>query len=427
MEQILVILLAGGVGERLYPLTRDHAKPAMPFGGTHRLIDVTLSNCMNSGLRRVYILTQHKALSLNRHIRNTWHFLPPELGEFIEILPPMKRMRDSWYLGTADAVYQNMHSVEDEALPYALILSADHVYKMDYRHMLKWHLSHKADVTLATTLVPPSEAGRFGIVSMTDDFQITKFDEKPKDNPPRSRFDPQACSASMGIYLFSTPLMLQALREDAKRNESAHDFGRNVLPDLIGRRRIMAYDFVDENKKEIRYWRDVGTIDAYYEANMDLVSASPHFNLYETGWPIRTMSPSQAPATFLSDEAEHMGMAVESLVSPGCIISGCRVLRSVLSPGVRINSHCEIDSSIILENARIGPYSKIRRAIIDANVEIPANTEIGWDLEADRAAGHFVTEAGVLVIHSESPGAGTRRIRKSRTAALRAPQVSAAS
>jgi glucose-1-phosphate adenylyltransferase len=231
----------------------------------------------------------------------------------------------------------------------------------------------------------------------------------------------------MGIYLFSTPLMLQALREDAKRNESAHDFGRNVLPDLIGRRRIMAYDFVDENKKEIRYWRDVGTIDAYYEANMDLVSASPHFNLYETGWPIRTMSPSQAPATFLSDEAEHMGMAVESLVSPGCIISGCRVLRSVLSPGVRINSHCEIDSSIILENARIGPYSKIRRAIIDANVEIPANTEIGWDLEADRAAGHFVTEAGVLVIHSESPGAGTRRIRKSRTAALRAPQVSAAS
>jgi glucose-1-phosphate adenylyltransferase len=254
MEQILVILLAGGVGDRLYPLTRDHAKPAMPFGGTYRLIDVTLSNCVNSGLRRVYILTQHKALSLNRHIRNTWHFLPPELGEFIEILPPMKRMRDSWYLGTADAVYQNLRSVEDEALPYALILSADHVYKMDYRHMLKWHLSHQADVTLATTLVPPSEAGRFGIVNMTDDFQITKFEEKPKDNPPRSHFDPQACSASMGIYLFSTPVLLQTLREDAKRNESTHDFGKNVLPGLIGQRRIMAYDFVDENKKEIRYW-----------------------------------------------------------------------------------------------------------------------------------------------------------------------------
>jgi len=324
-------------------------------------------------------------------------------------------------------VYQNVHSVEDEALPYALILSADHVYKMDYRHMLEWHLSHHADVTLATTLVPPSDAGRFGTVNMTDDFEITKFEEKPTDSAPRSRFDPEACSASMGIYLFSTPVLLQALREDAKRSESAHDFGKNLLPGLIGRRRIMAYDFVDENKKEIRYWRDVGTIDAYYEANMDLLSVSPQFNLYETNWPIRTMSPSQAPARFLSDETEHMGMAVESLVSPGCIIAGCRVLRSVLSPGVRINSHCEIDSSIVLENARIGPHCRIRRAIIDANVEVPANTEIGWDLEADRAAGHFVTEAGIVVIHSESPGAGARRIRKSRAATLRAPKVSSGS
>ena len=201
-------------------------------------------------------------------------------------------------------------------------------------------------------------------------------------------------------------------------------FGKNVLPDMIGRRRIMAYDFVDENKKEIRYWRDVGTIDAYYEANMDLVAASPHFNLYETSWPIRTMSPSQAPARFLSEETIHMGMAVESLVSPGCIISACRVWRSVLSPGVRIDSHCEIDSSIVLE-ARIGPHCRIRRAIIDANVEVPANTEIGWNLDVDRSAGHSVTEAGVVVIHSESPGFGARRIRKSRAATLRAPKVSA--
>jgi glucose-1-phosphate adenylyltransferase len=423
MEQVVVILLAGGAGERLYPLTREHAKPAMPFGGTYRLIDVTLSNCVNSGLRRVYILTQHKALSLNRHIRATWHFLPPELGEFIEILPPMKRMRDSWYLGTADAVYQNVHSVEDEGLPYTLILSADHIYKMNYRHMLKWHLSHQADVTLATTLVPPSEAGRFGIVNMAEDFQVTRFEEKPKDNPPRSRFDPEACSASMGIYLFSTPVLLQALRDDARRNDSAHDFGKDVLPRLIGRQRIMAYDFVDENKKEVRYWRDVGTLDAYYGANMDLVSASPHFNLSATSWPIRTTSPFQAPARFISDDAEHMGVAIDSLVSPGCIIAGCRVVRSVLSPGVRINTHCEIDSSILLENVRVGPHCRIRGAIIDANVEVPANTEIGLDLEADRAAGHFVTEAGIVVIHSESPGADARKVRKPRAATLRAPQA----
>ena len=423
MEQVVVILLAGGAGERLYPLTREHAKPAMPFGGTYRLIDVTLSSCVNSGLRRVYILTQYKALSLNRHIRATWHFLPPELGEFIEILPPMKQMRDSWYLGTADAVYQNVHSVEDEGLPYALILSADHIYKMDYRHMLKWHLSHQADVTLATTLVPPSEAGRFGIVNMAEDFQITRFEEKPKAYPSRSRFDTEACSASMGIYLFSTPVLLQALRDDARRNDSAHDFAKDVLPRLIGRKRIMAYDFVDENKKEVRYWRDVGTLDAYYDANMDLVSASPHFNLSETSWPIRTTSPFQSPARFISDDGEHMGVAVDSLVSPGCIISGCHVLRSVLSPGVRINTHCEIDRSILLENVRVGPHCRIRGAIIDANVEVPANTEIGWDLEADRAAGHFVTEAGIVVIHSGSPGAGARKVRKPRAATLHAPQA----
>jgi glucose-1-phosphate adenylyltransferase len=336
----------------------------------------------------------------------------------------MKQMRDSWYLGTADAVYQNVHSVEDEGLPYALILSADHIYKMDYRHMMRWHLSHKADVTLATTLVSPSEAGRFGIVKMAEDFQITSFEEKPKHNPPRSRFDPEACSASMGIYLFSTPVLLEALRDDARRNDSAHDFGKDILPRLIGQQRIMAYDFVDENKRAVRYWRDVGTLDAYYGANMDLVSAIPHFNLYETSWPIRTTSPFQAPARFISsDQAQDMGIAVDSLVSPGCILSGCRVLRSVLSPGVRINTHCEIDSSILLENVRVGPLCRIRRAIIDANIDVPTNTEIGWDLEADRAAGHVVTEAGIVVIHAESPGTGARKVRKPRASTLRAPQA----
>jgi glucose-1-phosphate adenylyltransferase len=417
MERVLAVLLAGGVGERLYPLTRDNAKPAVRFGGIYRLIDITLSNCINSGLRRVYILTQHKALSLNRHIRATWHFLPPELGEFVEVLPPMKRMRDTWYLGTADAVYQNLHSVEDEGLPYTLVLSADHVYKMNYRHMVDWHLIHKADITVGTTLVRPDDAGRFGIVSMESDFRILGFEEKPDHNhASRSRFSPEACSASMGIYVFSTEVLLRTLHEDAKRQNSSHDFGKDILPRLIGKNRIIAYDFVDENKNEMRYWRDVGTIEAYYEANMDLVSVTPLFNLYDSEWPIRTAAPEHAPAKFVFADAERrMGVALDSLVSHGCIISGGRVVRSVLSPGVRINSYAQVEESILFDNVRIGRASKIRRAIIEANLEVPENCSIGVDPETDRKAGHFVTESGIVVLHSESPGV---HVRKKLNAAL---------
>ena len=398
---MLTILLAGGAGERLFPLTREHAKPALPFGGIYRIIDVTLSNCVNSGLRKVYILTQHKALSLNRHLRDTWHILPPELGEFIEILPPTRRVSDTWYLGTADAVYQNMESIEEEGVPFVLILSADHVYKMNYQHMLQWHLEHNADITVATAQIEPGDAGRFGIVVMNGEFEITGFEEKPQHGrPARSRFNPATCSASMGVYLFSTPLLLEALRYDSADPGSSHDFGRDILPRIIGDRRVIAYDFIDENKKEVRYWRDVGTLDAYYEANMDLVSVNPVFNLYDSQWPIRTVPPMGPPAKFVfAEEGRRMGVALNSLVSHGCIISGGRVAGSVLSPGVRINSFCEIDSSVLLPNVNVGRHSRIRRAIVDQSVQLPENSEIGFEPEADRAAGYAVTDAGIVVVH----------------------------
>jgi glucose-1-phosphate adenylyltransferase len=404
VPRVLIILLAGGAGERLFPLTREHAKPALPFGGSYRIIDVTLSNCINSGLRKIFILTQHKALSLNRHVRDTWHILPPELGEFIEVLPPTRRVSETWYLGTADAVYQNIESIEDEAVPFVLILSADHIYKMNYQQMLQWHLEHEADVTVATTQVTPDEANRFGIVGMNGGFAITGFEEKPQhEHPERSRFNPECCSASMGVYLFSTPVLLDALRGDSENPDSSHDFGRDVLPRLIGRQRIFGYDFVDENRKEVRYWRDVGTIDAYYEANMDLVAVTPVFNLYDSQWPIRSVPPAGPPAKFVfAEEGRRMGVAIDSLVSHGCIISGGRVASSVLSPGVRVNSFCDIAGSILLPNVSVDSRSRIRRAIIDQGVQLPENSVIGFDHDADRRAGYLVTDSGIVVVH-EAP------------------------
>ncbi|HYM13884.1 MAG TPA: sugar phosphate nucleotidyltransferase, partial [Bryobacterales bacterium] len=327
MQDVLTILLAGGAGERLWPLTRERAKPAVPFGGIYRIIDITLSNCINSGLRKVYILTQYKALSLNRHLRLGWNILSPEMGEFIEILPPMKRVSDNWYLGTADAVYQNLSSILEEGTPYTLILSADHIYKMNYAHMAAWHQQKRADVTLATIQVTPAEAPRFGITTITDDSRIVGFEEKPQHGLPEpSHFNPARCSASMGVYLFSTEVLADALRRDAEDPHSSHDFGRDILPWLAREARVIAYDFIDENKKEVRYWRDIGTLDAYYEAHMDLVAVSPVFNLYDASWPVRTFMEQYPPAKFVfADEGHRMGVAVDSIVSHGCIISGGRV------------------------------------------------------------------------------------------------------
>jgi glucose-1-phosphate adenylyltransferase len=400
MENILAILLAGGAGERLLPLTKDTAKPAVPFGGVYRIIDFTLSNCINSGVRRVFILTQYKSLDLIRHIRDGWNILSPELGEYIEVIPPMQRVSTDWYQGTADAVFQNFQSIELEAPEAVLILAGDHIYKMNYHEMIDVHRRTKADVTIATIQVPPEEAVRFGVTEITEDYRVVGFEEKPKHgNPKRSPFDPAMISVSMGIYVFNTDVLLRLLHEDAQDPESSHDFGKDILPRHLDSMRAMAYDFRDINAKQVRYWRDVGTLDAYYEANLDLVSVVPEFNLYDRNWPIRTRVTQHPPAKFVfAQEGRRMGVAVDSVVSAGCIVSGGRVLHSVLSPGVRVNSYCEIEYSILMPDVEIGRYSRISRAILNTGVKIPESTSIGFDQDADRARGYHVTEGGVVVV-----------------------------
>ena len=404
---ILTIMLAGGAGERLHPLTSEIAKPAVPFGGGYRIVDITLSNCINSGLRQIYILTQHKALTLNRHIRQAWNILSPEVGEIIEVLPPTRRVGEDWYLGTADAVFQNARTIEISNPRCTLILASDHVYKMNYQTMFNWHTAHRADVTVCTTQVSPGEAKRFGIVEIGEDYRITGFEEKPQHNSPtRSRFNTEMCSVSMGIYLFSTRVLLEALRQDHKCVSSSHDFGRDVLLRLVREGQpVFAYGFVDENNRESPYWRDIGTLDAYYEANMDLVSVTPVFNLYDEAWPLRTYQPQYPPAKFVfAEEGRRMGVGVNSMVCSGCIVSGGRVMNSILSPGVRVNSYSEIESSILFHDVKVGRHSLLRRAIVDAGIQLQEGTKIGLDPEEDRRKGHFVTETGIVVMHSESPG-----------------------
>ena len=404
---ILTIMLAGGAGERLHPLTSEIAKPAVPFGGGYRIVDITLSNCINSGLRQIYILTQHKALTLNRHIRQAWNILSPEVGEIIEVLPPTRRVGEDWYLGTADAVFQNARTIEISNPRCTLILASDHVYKMNYQTMFNWHTAHRADVTVCTTQVSPGEAKRFGIVEIGEDYRITGFEEKPQHNSPtRSRFNTEMCSVSMGIYLFSTRVLLEALRQDHKCVSSSHDFGRDVLLRLVREGQpVFAYGFVDENNRESPYWRDIGTLDAYYEANMDLVSVTPVFSLYDEAWPLRTYQPQYPPAKFVfAEEGRRMGVGVNSMVCSGCIVSGGRVMNSILSPGVRVNSYSEIESSILFHDVKVGRHSLLRRAIVDAGIQLQEGTKIGLDPEEDRRKGHFVTETGIVVMHSESPG-----------------------
>ena len=397
MKDTLGVLLAGGAGERLYPLTRDRAKPAVTFGGIYRIIDVTLSNCLNSELRRVYILTQYKALSLNRHIREGWNILGREVGEFIEVLPPMKRVSDQWYQGTADAVYQNIYSIGSEQPKYVLILGGDHIYKMDYGKMLKQHQDSGADVTLATIQIDPEETYQFGVVDVGNDGRINGFEEKPKITRLRSPLNPAKVGGSMGVYLFNADVLIPVLLKDAESPNSSHDFGKDILPKMVDDYRVYAYDFVDENKKEARYWRDVGTLDAYYEANMDIVSVSPIFNLYDENWPIRTHQRQYPPAKFVFAEEGRTGTALDSIVSNGCIISGGRVQNSVLSPDVRVNSYSEVDDSILFSHVSVGRRCRIRKAILDRDVHVPEGTTIGYDAEADRQR-YFVTESGITVV-----------------------------
>jgi glucose-1-phosphate adenylyltransferase len=398
MKDTLGVLLAGGAGERLYPLTRDRAKPAVTFGGIYRIIDVTLSNCINSDLRKVFILTQYKALSLNRHIREGWsNVVGRELGEFIEILPPMKRVSDNWYMGTADAVYQNIYSIGSEQPRYVLILSGDHIYKMNYELMMRQHVESGADVTLATILIDPSEAPRFGCIDVARNGQVVGFEEKPKTTKLRSPFNPEMVSGSMGVYLFNTDVLLPALLKDAEDPDSSHDFGHDILPKLLQDYKVFAFNFIDENKKEALYWRDVGTLGAYYEASMDLVSVTPVFNLYDASWPIRTHQRQYPPAKFVFGVPTRMGTAIDSIISQGCVISGGQVRRSIVSPDVRVNSYCQIEDSIIFSHVNVGRHSRIRKAIIDRDVHIPEGSVIGYDLEEDKKK-YFVSEDGIVVV-----------------------------
>ncbi|HET9698593.1 MAG TPA: glucose-1-phosphate adenylyltransferase [Terriglobales bacterium] len=397
MKDTLVVLLAGGAGERLYPLTRDRAKPAVTFGGIYRIIDITLSNCINSDLRHVYILTQYKALSLNRHIREGWNIVANDLGEFVEILPPMKRVSDNWYLGTADAVYQNIYSIGAEQPKHVMILSGDHIYKMNYGRMMQQHKDSGADVTLATILIDPSETKHFGVVEIAGDGRITGFQEKPKETKLRSPYNPNMVSGSMGVYIFNTDVLIPVLLKDAEDQDSRHDFGHNILPKMVDDYKIYSFNFIDENKKEALYWRDVGTLDAYYEANMDLVSVSPVFNLYDRDWPMRTHQRQYPPAKFVFSEPGRTGSAVDSIISSGCIVSGGAVRNSVFSPDVRVNSYAEVDSSIVFSHVNIGRHCRIRKAIIDRDVHIPEGTVIGYDHEADRQR-YFVTDTGITVV-----------------------------
>ena len=396
VDDALVVLLAGGAGERLYPLTRDRAKPAVFFGGPYRIIDFTLSNCINAGLRRIFIATQYKSLSLNRHIRMGWSIVSEELGEFVEILPPQKRVSEHWYQGTADAVYQNVYSIVQESPQHVIVLSGDHVYKMDYAKMLKYHKESGAAVTLAAIEIPIQEAYRFGVLSVDEKDRVTGFIEK-STNAPTIPGSPDLALGSMGIYIFDTDVLLKALEADAT-NSSSHDFGKDIIPALITQVPTYAYRFYDENKKASKYWRDIGTLDAFYDANMDLCGVDPEFNLYDPEWPMRTHQPQAPPAKFVfAEKGRRCGEALDSIISPGCIISGSRVIGSVLCPNVRVHSYCLIEQCMLMPGVRVGRHARIRRAIIDRDVLIPRGAVIGFNPEEDRKR-HTVTDLGVVVV-----------------------------
>jgi glucose-1-phosphate adenylyltransferase len=398
MNSIFTMILSGGKGERLQPLTEHRAKPAVPFGGKYRIIDFTLSNCLNSGLRKVAVLIQYKSHSLDRHIRSGWHVLSPELGEYIASVPPQQRISEDWYRGTADAVYQNLFLLDAEQAEFLLVLAGDHIYKMNYMEMFQWLIAKGADAVVGAIDIPIAEASRFGIMSVDEDFRIMQFEEKPAQPTPVPN-DPAHAFASMGIYLFRTQVLREHLLADAQAG-TAHDFGKNIIPNMIKSGRIYAFKFHDANKKAVQYWRDIGTLDAYWEANMDLVAVDPLFNLYDQQWPIRTYQGQFPPAKFVfaqDFQGGRMGVALDSIVCGGCIVSGGRVQNSVLSPNVRVLDHADVRESIVMENVVIGEFSRIKRAIIDKDVVIPPHSEIGYNRDAD-AQRFTVTESGLVVI-----------------------------
>jgi glucose-1-phosphate adenylyltransferase len=399
VRNVLTLILAGGKGTRLEPLTRDRAKPAVPFGGLYRIIDFPLSNCLNSDLRRILVLTQYKARSLDRHIATGWGYLSRELDEYIDVLPPQQRLDETWYQGTADAIYQNIYTIEKANPKYVLILAGDHIYKMDYGDMIRAHIGKEADLTVGCIPVPAKESVHFGVMQVDSADRVIGFKEKPKDPSPIPG-DPDHILASMGIYVFTARLMYELLCQDATKPDSSHDFGKNIIPTMIEKYRVISYRFRDKNQKPTAYWRDVGTLDAYYQTNMDLIQVVPELNLYDQLWPIRTNQPQLPPPKFVFREETtgRCGEAHDSVVCPGCIISGGQVVRSILSPNVRINSFARVEDSILFSGVDVGRGSRIRRAIIDKDVKIPRETIIGYDLEHDRRRNFTITEQGIVVI-----------------------------
>jgi glucose-1-phosphate adenylyltransferase len=411
VKDVLTLVLAGGKGTRLEPLTRDRAKPAVPFGGLYRIIDFPLSNCINSNLRRVLVLTQYKARSLDRHLAAGWSFLPRQLDEYIEALPPQQRIDEHWYKGTADAIYQNIYTIEKADPRYVLILAGDHIYKMDYGEMIASHVGRRADLTIGCILVPRAEGSRFGVMDVDASDRVRGFLEKPAE-PPGLPGDASHCLASMGIYVFTAKVLYELLCQDATRPDSHHDFGTDLIPGILGSHAVYAHRFRDKNRKAVPYWRDVGTVDAYYQANMDLVAVDPVLNLYDQEWPIRTHQPQLPPPKFVHSEHNRRGEAHDSMVCQGCIVSGASVRRSVLSPNVRVHSYALVEDSILFDGVHVGRSCRIRRAIVDKEVRIPENTTVGYDLGQDRRRGFLVTEQGVVVIaKAELPEtfAGTAR------------------
>jgi glucose-1-phosphate adenylyltransferase len=398
LRDTITMLLAGGQGERLDPLTKVRSKPAVSFGGKYRIIDFALSNCLNSELRRIYVLTQYKSDSLNQHLFEAWSIFNPELGEFIYSIPPQRKLNNDWYLGTANAIYQNMNLFSsDKKAKQVLILSGDHIYKMDYLKLLQYHSDKKAHLSMACIEVPKDEATRFGIVSVNSEYKVDSFIEKPKD-PPGIPDNPDYSFVNMGIYVFDGNALRELFIEMEEKQIPSNDFGEDVIPYMIKTGRdVYAYKFIDENKKSLPYWKDIGTIDSYYSASMNLLSVSPDFNMYDADWSIRGYQYQFPPAKTVSHEGERVGRSLNSLVCDGCIVSGGLLERSILSPNVRVNSYAYVTDSIIMNNCNVGRHARIRRAIIDKNVNIPEGYEIGFDLEGDKKK-FTVTESGIVVI-----------------------------
>ena len=399
LDDVVAVVMAGGQGERLYPLTRDRGKPAVPFGGIYRIIDFTLSNCLNSGLRKIHVLTQYKSGSLERHVRIGWGaFFHHELDEWIQCVPPQLRTGQRWYQGTADAVYQNVYLLEQDRPRHVIVLSGDHVYKMDYGKMIEAHEATGAVATVGAVEVPVAEASAFGVLAVDADGRITEFQEKPAlPSPIPGR--PDTALANMGVYVFETEALVRALTADA-RKETRHDFGHDILPSLVGAGRLHTYPFVDENKKARPYWRDIGTLDSYFEASMDLVAVEPEFNLYDKAWPIRTMARPLPPAKTVFAQEEpggRLGIVLDSMVSPGAIVSGGRVERSILGPEVRVNSYAKVTSSVLMDGVDVGRHARVHRAIVDKGVRIPPSFVVGENAEDDKAR-FTVTSGGVVVI-----------------------------